>query len=138
MKKLLMVVLAFLTINNQHVFGQAKAEKVVFQLASNDVEVHKALLRQLGNIKKARPDMVIEVVCHNMGIDFLLTDKTTVADQIRDLVKQNIQFVACENTLKQKNILKSAVLTEAGYVESGLIEVLDRQAQGWGYIKAGF
>jgi intracellular sulfur oxidation DsrE/DsrF family protein len=122
----------------QNAFGQVKAEKVVFQLSSGDVEVHKALIRQLGNIKKARPDMVIEVVCHNMGIDFLLTDKTTVADQIRDLVKQNIQFVACENTLKQKNILKSAVLTEAGYVESGLIEVLDRQAQGWGYIKAGF
>jgi intracellular sulfur oxidation DsrE/DsrF family protein len=129
---------AFTAMYTQNAFGQVKAEKVVFQLSSGDVEVHKALIRQLGNIKKARPDMVIEVVCHNMGIDFLLTDKTTVADQIRDLVKQNIQFVACENTLKQKNILKSAVLTEAGYVESGLIEVLDRQAQGWGYIKAGF
>ncbi len=138
MKNLLIIMFAFTAMYTQNAFGQVKAEKVVFQLSSGDVEVHKALIRQLGNIKKARPDMVIEVVCHNMGIDFLLTDKTTVADQIRDLVKQNIQFVACENTLKQKNILKSAVLTEAGYVESGLIEVLDRQAQGWGYIKAGF
>lgn len=129
---------AITAMYTQNAFGQVKAEKVVFQLSSGDVEVHKAMIRQLGNIKKARPDMVIEVVCHNMGVDFLLTDKTTVADQIRDLVKQNIQFVACENTLKQKNILKSAVLTEAGFVESGLIEVLDRQAQGWGYIKAGF
>jgi intracellular sulfur oxidation DsrE/DsrF family protein len=61
-----------------------------------------------------------------------------MGDQIRELAKQNIQFMACENTLKQKNIQKSAVMPEAGFVESGLIEILDRQAQGWGYIKAGF
>ncbi len=138
MRNLVIVMFVFLAMHTQNAFGQIKEDKVVFQLSSGDIEVHKALTRQLGNIKKARPEMQIEVVCHNMGIDFLLLDKTTMGDQIRELAKQNIQFMACENTLKQKNIQKSAVMPEAGFVESGLIEILDRQAQGWGYIKAGF
>jgi intracellular sulfur oxidation DsrE/DsrF family protein len=32
----------------------------------------------------------------------------------------------------------SKVLTEAGHVKAGIIHIVERQEDGWSYIKAGF
>jgi intracellular sulfur oxidation DsrE/DsrF family protein len=47
-------------------------------------------------------------------------------------------FVACEQTLNQQKIEKSEILPLSGFVPRGLVEVIQKQEQGWAYIKAGF
>jgi hypothetical protein len=46
--------------------------------------------------------------------------------------------MACENTLRERKIDKSEIVSEAGFVPAGIIEVVDKQTKGWAYIKAGF
>ena len=47
-------------------------------------------------------------------------------------------FLACENTIKERNLDRTKVIAEAGYVKAGIIHIVERQEDGWSYIKAGF
>ncbi len=116
--------------SNQH--------KVVIQLTSEDSLVHKSLMKQLNNILTAAPDTKIEVVCHGPGISMLVIDKTTVHDKIQQMKSKGVVFMACENTLRERNIPKEKIISEAGFVPSALVEIITKQEEGWSYIKAGF
>lgn len=68
----------------------------------------------------------------------LHAQKTTLAAELKSLQARGIQFVACEQTLKQQKIEKSEILSFAGFVPRGLVELIQKQDAGWAYIKAGF
>ena len=113
--------------------------KIVMQLTSADPLVHKGLIKQLNNLKNGWKDsVIIEVVCHGPGMDFLNKDKTTAADDIDKLIGRGIQFIACENSMRERNIPKELVLPKINFVVMGIGEIVIKQEQGWSYIKAGF
>ena len=114
-----------------------RAHKIVFQLTNSDPEVHKGLMRQIGHVLEAAPNTKIEIVYHGPGLDILVAEKTTVLSKIKEYKSQNVVFVACENTLKQKNLNKSQIIAESDFVQAGIIEIVIKQEQGWSYIKAG-
>ena len=115
-----------------------KALKIVFQLTTNDTLVHKALVKQIQNALTAAPNAKIEVVCHSNGIEFLTASKTKFAQNITDLRTKGVEFAACENTLRERKIQKSEIVTDAFFVPSGIIEVVIKQDEGWAYLKANF
>jgi len=115
-----------------------KAYKIVFQLASNDTNVQKALIRQVHNALKSAPKSLIEVVCHSNGITMLQTSITQQAKGIKGLKELGVVFAACENTLRERKIDKSEIVGEAVFVPSGVIEIVDKETSGWAYLKAGF
>lgn len=118
---------------------QAQQHKVVIQLTSGDSLVWKATMNNVRNLKKGWGDDVkIEVVVHGPGIGFLITDKTTEAERIKDFSSKGVVFVACENTLRERKIPKETLLPGTGYVEMGVGEIILKQEQGWSYLKAGF
>jgi intracellular sulfur oxidation DsrE/DsrF family protein len=112
--------------------------KVVFHLTGNDTLVHKALAKQLANFLVAAPKAKIEVVCHNNGISFLQISTTKQAEKIRALKAMGIDFVACENTMRERKIKREELVSECRTVPSGVVEVVLKQHKGWAYIKAGF
>lgn len=112
--------------------------KIVFQLASDDTLVHKALMKQLTNIFKAAPNASVEVVCHNNGIKLLHAAHTQQAAKIKELKSRGVDFVACENTMRERKIKKEDLLPDIRTVPAGIIEIVMKQEQGWSYIKAGF
>lgn len=113
--------------------------KIIMQLTSADPLVHKGLVKQLNNLKNGWKDsVIIEVVCHGPGMDFLHKEKTTFSDEIDKLIGRGIQFIACENTMKERSITKEMILPEVLYVVMGIGEIVIKQEQGWSYIKAGF
>ena len=116
----------------------SRQHKVVFQLTSEDTLVHKSLMRQLNNILTAAPDAKIEVVCHGPGISLLMVDKTIVQNKIQEIKAKGVLFMACQNTMRERNITKDKIIPEAGFVPSGLVEIITKQEEGWNYIKAGF
>jgi uncharacterized protein len=56
---------------------------------------------------------------------------------LENLVGKGVDFVVCENTLKQRNLKKEGFLPLASFVPSAILELVIRQEQGWIYIKAG-
>ena len=111
--------------------------KVVFQLTSGDTLAHKALIKQLNNLLTAAPKAQLEVVCHNMGIYFLVTEKTQQAAGIRDLKARGVDFVGCENTLRERKINRTELMPEVCTVPAGILEIVKKQRKKWAYIKAG-
>jgi uncharacterized protein len=47
-------------------------------------------------------------------------------------------FLACENTIAERKLDRSKIIPEAGFVKAGIIHIVERQEDGWSYIKAGF
>ncbi len=115
-----------------------KAHKVVFQVTSNDTLVHKATIKQINNMLTAAPNAKIEVVCHNNGIEMVTTLKTQQAKNITDLKARGVVFAACENTLRDRKMEKTDIVSEAIFVPSGVLEVVMKQEKGYSYLKAGF
>jgi intracellular sulfur oxidation DsrE/DsrF family protein len=112
--------------------------RIVMQLTSGDTTSYNGLMKQLRNLTTGWGDSVqIEVVCHGPGLNLLLTAKTQHSEKIYAFQKQGIRFVACENTLRERNIRKEEVLPGMDYVPMGIAEIVIKQEQGWSYIKAG-
>lgn len=117
-------------VNTQH--------KVVIQISSEDTLVHKSLMKQLNNILTALPDTKIEVICHGPGIYMLVTEKTIVQEKIQQMKSMGVAFMACENTMRERNISKEKIISQAGFVPSAMVEIITKQEDGWSYIKSGF
>ena len=117
---------------------QPSPHRIIFQLTTDDTLAHKALMKQLTNIKINAPDASVEVVCHGPGVYMMVEAKSTVKAKIKELSDKGIRFVVCEFTLKDRNIDKSAIVKEAGFVKSGILEIVSKQEEGWSYLKAGF
>ena len=114
-------------------------EKVVYHI--NDSSVASLALNNIRNHLKAEPGVKITVVTHGKGIDFLLKD---AADKngnpyevaVQELAAQGVDFRVCNNTLKSRNLDKSAVIEEASVVPSGVAEIARLQArEGYVYLK---
>lgn len=112
--------------------------RIVFQLSTADTLAHKALMKQIRNITSVAPDTKIEVVCHGPGLNVLVKDKTTVQASIQAFQNPNITFVACEFSMKERNVSKEQIIPEAGFVKAGILEIVIKQEAGWSYIKSGF
>jgi intracellular sulfur oxidation DsrE/DsrF family protein len=114
-----------------------KKHKVVIQLTSNDTLVQKSVIKQLHNILRAAPNTKIEVVCHNNGLTFLQTATTKQADKIRELSAKGVDFVACENTMRDRKVKREDLVGECRTVPSGVVEIMLKQEKKWAYLKAG-
>jgi intracellular sulfur oxidation DsrE/DsrF family protein len=117
---------------------KAKAHRIVFHMTTPDTAAYRALTKQITNVRKEWPMAQIEVVAHNKGISMLLKEKTNIQPQLTESKAQGITFLACENTLRQQKLEKSQIVGESGFVPGGLIHIVERQEEGWSYIKGGF
>lgn len=112
--------------------------KIVFQMTTADTLAHKALMKQLKNIKSVSPTTSIEVVCHGPGIDMLIAGKTIVQSKIKEATENGVEFKVCEFSLKERKVEKSAIIPESGFTPAGIIEIVSKVEAGYVYIKAGF
>jgi intracellular sulfur oxidation DsrE/DsrF family protein len=111
--------------------------KIVMQLTSGDTTVHKMLMKQLSNILTVAPETKIEVVCHGPGLSMLVESKSIVNQKIIESKVKGVDFVACRYSMKERNVAESEINTNARVVEAGIIEIVDKQNEGYVYIKAG-
>jgi len=138
MKKIL-VLLAFLS--STYAFAQTdngEKHKIVFQFVSGDTLSQHSLVNNLKNLREGWPKAAVEVVFHGNGIFMVMDEKTKYAKELEDFaVKKDIKLVVCENTMKQKKIVKSQLLPFVSTVPMAIAEIVVKQEQGWTYLKAG-
>jgi len=146
MKKLVVSMLVSLLLITGGVLAQANngvnkneaSHKVVVQLSTSDPQQWNFLMNNLKFLKAAWGEQVaIEVVAYGPGVDMLMTSSTQ-KEKVAEFKKQGISFVVCENTMKVRSIAKEDIIQEAGYVPSGVGELVLKQEQGWAYFKAGY
>ncbi|MBK6343960.1 MAG: DsrE family protein [Flavobacteriales bacterium] len=138
MKKLLLLIPLLFATASMSAQGGVRQHRIVMQLTSGDTLVHKNLMKQFKNMKEASPTLQLEVVCHGPGMDMLMSDRSIVQGKVKEFASQGIVFLACDNTIRERNLDPAKVLPEAGHVKAGIIHIVERQEDGWSYIKAGF
>ncbi|MCX8020290.1 MAG: DsrE family protein [Chitinophagaceae bacterium] len=142
MKKIILLLLTLTVVlggQAQKPTNRKKTYKIIFQLNSPDTLAWKGLINNLKNLKAGWGDSVMmAVVAHGPGLDFLVKDKTTQYERIVFFKNQGVEFIACENTMTERNIPKEKIMPEASFVKMGIAEIVRRQENGWTYIKAGF
>jgi intracellular sulfur oxidation DsrE/DsrF family protein len=43
--------------------------------------------------------------------------------------------MACENTMKAQKLARADMLNGIGYVGAGVVEIMQRQQEGWTYLR---
>ena len=127
--------IAILLLSAQFLFAQ-KDYKVVFDLTSKDSLDQRSLLRWVGEIANGSKDAQIEVVMYGQGVH-LIKDQSQYAEKISQLLQnKNVSFKACGVALKAQGIDQTQLIPGVQVVPDGIYEIITKQHEGWGYIKA--
>lgn len=96
------------------------------------------LLRNVSNLREAAPprEIRIEVVANAQAVSFY-AGRGEDADRarMRELARAGVRFTACGNALRGLNIPKEQLPAFVEVVPAGVLELVEKQAQGYAYIK---
>lgn len=111
--------------------------KVVFDLTSDDPLDHAAVLRWLREVASVNPQTEMEVVMYGRGLGLVMPERSTLIDEVKQAVgRPHVSFKVCEIAMKNQKVDRSQLLPNVGTVPDGIGEIVGKQKQGWGYIKA--
>ncbi|HOZ50494.1 MAG TPA: DsrE family protein [Chitinophagaceae bacterium] len=131
--------LLFMTLSIQ-LMAKKKQHKIIFQFTNaNDTMQQKAFVKQLENLNEFWPTANYEVVLYNQGLELVMKNNSAYLERLKSLKNKGVRFVVCENTLKNRKISKDVFVSElVEYIPAGIAEIVEKQEQGWSYIKGGF
>jgi len=136
MKKIIVLYLFVLLSCNQ-LLAQKAPYNVVFDVTSKDTVVHQMVMRWVKEVLAADPKANVEVVFYAKSLNMITKDSSVVADDvIKYAAYKNVSFRACEVAMKNNKVEKSQLLSGVGTVPDGIYEIISKQHEGWGYIKA--
>lgn len=137
MKKIAVFICLILGCSSSALMAQTPDYKAVFDLTSKDTNDHKVVIRWLNEISKSDPTAELEVVFYGKSLDMVVKDRSVVAESVRTLaLNKNISFKVCAIAMKNNQIAESQLLPGVKVVPDGIYEIIIKQKQGWGYIKA--
>jgi len=110
--------------------------KIVFSITSGNDEIIHHVLGTANNVLKAYgPENVeMEIVAYSKGINMLLKNDRKIAERVDTLMQYDVLFIACENTMRTKNIKKSDLIDDVEIVTAGVVELVERMKDGWMHI----
>ena len=114
----------------------APASKVVLQVSDNDPGKWNLALNNAKNIQSdlGAANVAIEIVAYGPGIHMLKMD-SPVSGRVDQALSSGIKVVACENTMRNAKLTKTDMLNNIGYVPAGVVELMQKQQQGWAYLR---
>jgi hypothetical protein len=112
--------------------------KIIFSIDTIDDKVVNHVISTVNNvIKFYRPENTeVVVVVYSQGVKVLKKDSDIhTKKRIEALMTYDIEFVACENSLRTLGIKKSELMDDLSFGTAGIVEIIERQLQGYTYIK---
>jgi uncharacterized protein len=129
--------------------GIATTAPVMAQTASRSAKVQAVLQVSdndplkwglaLNNVRNVQMDLgedavQLEVVVYGPGIGMLKAG-SPMAERVSAALKSGVKVVACENTMKAMKLVYADMLPDIGYVPAGVVELINRQREGYAYIR---
>ncbi len=119
--------------------------KVLIHLNTNDPQRIGETLDELENVlrfyRQTGQHARVEVVTNGEGLDLLRVGTSPFPQRVQRLLQgyDNLQFVACQNTidrLKRERGITARLLPGVVVIDSGVAQIMRRQQEGWAYIRA--
>ena len=110
--------------------------KVVFQVSDNDPAKWNLALNNAKNVQQdlGENSVDIEIVAYGPGIGMLKLE-SPVGTRIAEAMAAGVNVVACTNTMTGQKLTQQDMLPNIGYVKAGVVELMEKQQQGWAYIR---
>ncbi len=111
-------------------------EGVVIQVSENNPKIWNLALNVAKNVQAARgKDKIdVEIVAFGPGLG-MLKDDSLVGPRLRQASADGIALRACGNTMKKMKLTEKDLYAGVAKVPAGVIEIMNRQRQGWSYVK---
>ncbi|MCA1978771.1 MAG: DsrE family protein [Thiobacillus sp.] len=116
--------------------GAADKAKLVIQVSDNDPAKWNLALNNAKNIQKdlGQDKVELEIVAYGPGIGMLKAE-SEVANRVAEAVDSGVKVVACENTMRSQKLGRADMNGKIGYVPAGVVEIMQRQQQGYAYLR---
>ena len=124
--------------------SSGKVHKLAIQVDENKPEIMNLALNNAQNVLdhfKAKGEPVrIEIVAYGPGLHMLRDDTSPVKSRIAamSLAEAGLSFIACGNTQANQSKQEGRAITllsEAKVMPSGVIRLMELQAEGYAYIR---
>ena len=114
----------------------ATKAKVIFQVSDPDPKKWNLALNNLNNVQEAlgKDKVDAELVVYGPGIGMLKME-SKVGNRVNAANKDGVKIVACENTMHNMKLTKDDMLASISYVPGGVIELMEKQKEGYAYIR---
>ena len=114
----------------------AKQNRVVLQVSDNDPAKWNLALNNARNLQSdlGASNVEIEIVAYGPGIGMLKAE-SVVGNRITEALGHGVKVSACENTMRGQKLAKADMLDGIGYVPAGVVEIMQKQQQGWAYLR---
>ena len=110
--------------------------KVVIQVSDADPKKWALALNNAKNVQQdlGKDQVEIEVVAYGPGLAMLKLD-SEIGGRVSEALGDGVKLVACENTMTNQKLTREDMLPRIGYVKSGVVELMNKQQQGFAYIR---
>jgi intracellular sulfur oxidation DsrE/DsrF family protein len=110
--------------------------RVVMQVSDGDPAKWNLALNNARNLQSdlGAANVEIEIVAYGPGLSMLKKD-STVGTRVDEALTSGVKIVACENTMRAQKLTQPDMLPSIGYVGAGVVEIMQRQQQGWSYLR---
>lgn len=114
----------------------ADKTKVVIQVSTSDPATWNLALNNAQNIQKdlGKDNADIEIVSFGPGIGMLKAE-SEVTNRVVEAVDSGVKVMACQNTMRSQKLNKEDMNSKVSYVPSGVVEIIQRQQQGYAYLR---
>ena len=107
--------------------------KAIFHIDEEDK--WPLLLGNVKNLLKEVNDVEIEVVANAVAVKSYIKSDTHFKAEMEGLVDQKVRFCACRNSLRSLKLGQDDVFDFVAIVPAGVKELVERQLDGYAYIK---
>ena len=114
----------------------APKNRVVMQVSDGEPAKWNLALNNARNLQAdlGAANVEIEIVAYGPGIGMLKRD-SPVASRVDEALTSGVKVVACENTMRGLKLVQADMLPAISYVGAGVVEIMQRQQQGWSYLR---
>lgn len=118
--------------------GANQPHRIVMHLNASDEKVQRGTLNNIKHLYQelGPQNLTVELVVHGAGLPLLTKKGTAFAAELADLKKTyGINYTACSNTMKTMQVTREDLIGEVDDTVPAMVRLMERQEQGWVYIK---
>ena len=116
--------------------ASASKNKLIIQVSDPDPKKWGLALNNAKNVQTdlGKDQVEIEIVAYGPGIGMLKMD-SEVGPRVAEAMGDGVKVIACENTMTNQKISRDDMLPKIGYVKAGVVEIMQKQQQGYAYVR---
>lgn len=116
--------------------AQEDKRKLIIQVSDGDPAKWNLALNNARNVQQelGKDKVQVEIVTYGPGIGMLKAN-SKVAPRLAQAMDNNVTLSVCENTMKNTKTPKAAMYNGVSYVNAGVIHIMQRQREGWSYLR---